>query len=498
MSDSPLSEYLSQLEDAGELIRITASVDPVLEISEIVSQITGSAGDGPAVLFDNIQGDRMPAVYNVLGSPRRILRALGVDSLKTVSQRVSDLLAPEIPQGFAAQLQWIPRVNQLLHLPPKISKTGDCQQVVHMGSDVNLGRLPIATYWPNDSGPSIHAGQCFTLNPDHGVRDVGRYPLEIRSHNTLAIHWNAHQDGHANYQAYQQQQRQMPIAVALGGDPLNLIMAEAPLPAHTDECLFGGFLKGRPLELVKCRTNDIHIPTSADIIIEGYIDVDLPPEPAGQLGSATGYYTTPGLAPIMRVTAVTHRANPIYVGMQPGRTRPEFHCIHHALERMMLPVVQLMVPELVDMHLPRYGVGRNYVFLSLNKQYPQHARKVMQTIWGLGRLMCSKIIVVVDDDVDVQDESAVWHQVGANAHPGRDVVFSEGPTHHDDHAAPVQAVGHHMGIDATHKLQTEGHPRQWPTQLETTPAMREHVAQLLQELGVASAVKDKETDHEAG
>ena len=498
MSDTPLADYLSRLEDAGDLIRISAPVDPKLELSEIVSRVSGIPGGGPAVLFDNVQGSRMAAVYNLLGAPRRVLQILAVDSLQEVTQRIAELLAPEIPEGWAEKLQWIPRVNQLLHMPPRIAKSGDCQQVVHMGSDVDLGRLPLTQYWPEDSGPSIHGGQCFTLNPVDGVRDVGRYPLQVRSHNTLAVHWNPHQDGHANYTSYQSQNKQMPLAIALGGDPLHLLVAEAPVPPHTDECLFGGFLKRQPIQLVNCRTNDLQVPTNADIVIEGFIDVDAAPETSDRLGCMTGFYGGPTEAPIMHVTAVTHRANPVYLGMLPGQPGSELDCLHQAVQHMMLPVLQLLIPELVDMHLPHYGMGRNYVFLSMRKQYPRHARKVMQTVWGVGRLMCSKIIVVVDHDVDVHDQDAVWSRVGTHAHPGRDVIFSEGPADFDDHAAPVQAVGHHMGIDATSKCVAEGHPRPWPARLQMSAAIRQRVSQRATELGIAAGDQVKETDHEAG
>jgi len=498
MSDTSLADYLSQLEDTGDLIRISAAVDPKLELSEIVSRVSGIPGNGPAVLFDNVLGSRIAAVYNLWGAPRRVLQILDVGSLQEVTQRITELLAPEIPEGWAEKLQWIPRVNQLLHLPPRVAKTGDCQQVVHLGSDVDLGRLPLAQYWPEDSGPSIHGGQCFTLNPVDGIRDVGRYPLEVRSQNTLAVHWNPHQDGHANYTCYQGQHKQMPLAIALGGDPLNLLIAEAPLPPHTDECLFGGFLKRQPLQLVNCRTNDLQVPANADIVIEGFIDVDAAPETSGRLGCMTGFYRAPSASPIMQVTAVTHRANPVYLGLLPGPASPEFNCLQQALQQMMLPVLQLVIPELVDMHLPHYGLGRNFVFLSVRKQYPQHARKIMQTIWGIGRLMSSKMIVVVDHDVDVQDQDAVWSRVGTHAHPGRDVIFSEGPADFDDHAAPVQAVGHHMGIDATSKLAAEGHTRPWPSQLEMSAAIRQRVSQRASELGIAAGDQVKETHHEAG
>jgi 4-hydroxy-3-polyprenylbenzoate decarboxylase len=360
-----------------------------------------------------------------------------------------------------------------------------------MGRDVDLADLPVPRSWPGEASPVITAGQVFTRHPVTGVRNVGLYPLEVRDHNTLAIHWTPHHDGWRNYNEHRRLGRPMPVAVALGGDPLLTYAASAPLPADTDECVFANFLRGRPIELVKCRSIDLEAPAEAEFILEGMIDVAAPLEQAGPIAAGTGYYTLPDALPMINVTAITHRSNPVFPAMIAGTPPMEDFWLGKATERIFLPFVKLFVPEIVDMHVPGSGAFRNLLFVSIRKDYPQQARRVMHALWGLKGLLTTKILVVVDDSVDVHDEDRVWFQVGANVHPGRDVVFCEGPTHFDDHAAPVHGMGHKMGLDATPKLPEEGHPRSWPEMLAMPAEIQERIEQRWDEYGLERPAEER-------
>jgi 4-hydroxy-3-polyprenylbenzoate decarboxylase len=465
MAFDNLAEFISQLQDDGELVRIAAEVDPHLELAAITNRLCQASSDSPAVFFENVKGRSMPVVTNLLGNQRRVCQALGAASFDVAADRINALIRPEVPQGWVQTLKLIPQVVELTRLPPQTVKTGDSQQVVKMGRDVDLRDLPIPHCWPDDAGPTITAGQVFTQNLETGVRNVGVYPLEVRGRNLLAIHWNAHQGGHRNYLSYRKQRRQMPVAVVLGGDPSLTFAATSPFSANTDECLLAGFLRGKGIELVRGRSIELDVPADAEIVLECLIDTSAETETVGPIGQATGFYSLPCERPLMQVTALTHRSNPMFPAIIPGPPPTEDYWLGKATERVFLPFMKLHVPELVDLNWPRCGVHRNFLFASIRKEYPGQARKVMHALWGLNELMVAKMIVIVDETVDVQNEEQVWFTVGANAHPGRDVVFCEGPTHASDHAAPVLAMGHKLGIDATQKRPEEGHPRPWPEPL---------------------------------
>jgi 4-hydroxy-3-polyprenylbenzoate decarboxylase len=310
------------------------------------------------------------------------------------------------------------------------------------------------------------------------------YRLQVLDHNTTAMHWHLHHDGAQHYLQYKQRGERMPIAVSLGGDPLFAYMATAPLPPNTDECLLAGFLRGKPVELVQCRTIELEVPASAEIVIEGYIEPGEDLITEGPFGDHTGFYSLEDRFPVYHVTAVTHRSNPVYPTTIVGKPPMEDYYMGKATERMFLPLVKMFVPEVVDYDLPIFGVFHNFAFVAIKKTYPQQARKVMSAIWGLGQMMFSKIIVVVDAHVIVHDHNQVWFHVGANVHPGRDVVFHQGPTDILDHAAPVCGVGHKMGIDATAKLPEEGHPRPWPPEMVMSREMKDLVTRRWSEYGL--------------
>lgn len=484
MAYDNLGDFLSELEDAGELVRISAEVDAALEIAEVTDRLCKSPGSGPALYFENVHGASLPVVTNLLGSRQRMCRALGIPSLEALSERIAAVLQPDLPEGWLETLRLVPQFASLAKLPPKMVKTAVCQQVVKMGRDVDLGQLPVPRSWPDEAHPVITAGQVCTRDPLSGRRNITLAPLEVIGRDALRVHWNVHHDAWRNLLAHRERSLQMPVAIALGGDPVLPLMAATPLPSGTDGYLFAGFLRGRSLDLVKCRSCELEVPANAEIVIEGYIDSTEPLELSPGVGSATGFYSLPEPLPVVRITAVTHRSNPVFPAMISGRPPMEDHWIGRAVEQMFLPIMKLFVPELVDCHSPQSGVFRNLVFVSIRKEYPQQARKVMNALWGLGWLMTSKIIVAVEADIDVHDEEAVWFEVGANVHPGRDTLFCEGPTHMGDHAAPVRGLGHKLGIDATRKLPYEGHPRPWPAKLRMTAEVRDLVTRRWAEYGL--------------
>jgi len=464
MAYESLREFIEELEAEGELVRVRVEVDPILEISEITDRI--SKAGGPALLFERVRGSEFPVVINLFGSEKRTAKALGVRRLDELGERLAALLKPEVPETFLGKIhKALEILPQLRAIPPKIVHQGPCQEIVKTGTQVNLYQLPVLQCWPKDAGRFITFGQVYTRNPETGERNVGLYRLQLLGPNKTAMHWHLHHDGCQHYQMYKRLGKRMPIAVALGGDPVYTYMATAPLPPSTDECLLGGFLRGRPVELVPCKTIDMEVPASAEIVLEGYIDPTEPLVTEGPFGDHTGFYSLADQFPVFHVTALTHRANAIYPTTIVGKPPMEDCFLGKATERLFLPLVKLFIPEVVDYDLPWFGVFHNFCFVSIRKRWPQQARKVMSAIWSLGQLMFSKIIVVVDEDVDVHNYEEVWFHVGANVHPGRDVVFCEGPTDILDHAAPVCGIGHKMGIDATRKFPEEGHPRPWPEEI---------------------------------
>ncbi len=483
MAYDSLADFLEELEQERDLVRIRAEVDPVLEISEITDRI--SKARGPALLFENVKGSRFPVAINVLGSERRTAKALGVESLDELGHRIAALIKPEIPDTFLGKIHKAMEVlPQLRSLPPKMVSSGPCQEVVRTGQQVDLTELPVIQCWPLDAGRFITFGQVFTKSPESGDRNVGMYRQQLMNRNTTAMHWHLHHDGCQHFMMHKRLGTRMPVAISLGGDPVYAYMATAPLPPATDECLIGGFLRGRPVELVKCKTIEMEVPASADFVIEGYIDPAEPLITEGPFGDHTGFYSLEDQFPLFHVTAITHRSNPIYPTTIVGKPPMEDCWMGKATERMFLPLVKMFCPEVVDYDLPWFGVFHNFCFVAIKKRWPQQARKVMNAVWSMGQMMFSKIIVVVDEHVNVHNYDEVWFHVGANVHPGRDVVFNQGPTDILDHAAPVCGVGHKMGIDATRKFPEEGHPRPWPDEMLMSAEVIETVTKRWAEYGL--------------
>jgi len=484
MACEDLSQFLATAEHAGELVRVTTETDPVLEIAEVTQRLAQTGDGGPAILFENVRGRAFPIVTNLLGSERRLSSALYAESLDEVEYRVESLLHPEIDEGWLGSLKLLPRLAQLTRLPPKVVKTGRSQQVVRVGRDIDLHELPFLQCWPRERAATITAGQIVTRHPETGQRHVGSFPLSVRGQDVLGLHWTLHDVAYRHFEGYRAERRQMPVAIVLGGDPVLWFLASGPLPREADACLLSGFFRDANVELVSARTVDLHVPACADLVIEGVVDPEIEIEPTGPVALSTGYYTVQRECTTMSVTAVTHRSNPVIPCTVPAPPPSEQMWIDRGMLHLLRPLVRLVLPEVHDLHCPAVNVERNIVFVGIRKEYPQQARKVMNALWGMRGFSTTKWIVVVDSDVNVRNDAEVWYRVGTNTHPGRDVLFSEGPASYRDHAAPVPGAGHRIGIDATRKTQAEGHPRDWPDELHMTEQMRQFVEGRFGEYGI--------------
>jgi 4-hydroxy-3-polyprenylbenzoate decarboxylase len=469
MPTRDLREWIALLEREGELVRVTAEVDPHLEMTEIVDR-TVRAG-GPALLFERPKGSSIPLLINQFGTEKRMCLAFGVERLDDIADKLGDILEMQPPEGLVAKVRGLRTLKSIADSRPKVVKRGASQEVVLQGDEVDLGRLPVQTCWPGDAGPFITLPAVITRDPRTGQRNVGMYRMQVLSPRTTAMHWQIHKDGRADYLFTE---GRMEVAVALGLDPISAYSASAPLPKHIDEFMLAGFLRDAPVELVKGITVDLEVPADAEIVLEGYVEraEDLAVE--GPFGDHTGYYTPAELFPIFHVTAITMRKDAIYPSIVVGKPPQEDAWLGKATERIFLPAVKMTVPEIVDYDLPLAGAFHNLAIVSIKKAFPGHARKVMHAIWGLGMLSLTKGVVIVDGHVDVHDYEQVMFYVGANVDPKRDIVITEGPLDHLDHASTLQFIGGKIGIDATAKGPSEG-TREWPAEIEMSDEVRDLV-----------------------
>ena len=472
-----LRDWLERLERAGELVRVTAEVDPELEITEINDRVVKAGG--PALLFENVKGSDHPLLINQFGTERRMRMAFDAPSLDAVAERLADVLEMQPPQGLVEKVRGLQKLKSIADSRPRTVKRGACQEVVLTGDDASLDLLPIQKCWPEDAAPFITLPAVITKDPRTGTRNVGMYRMQKLGPRATAMHWQIHKDGRADYLATD---GKIEVVVALGTDPVTTYTASAPLPKHIDELMLAGFLRGEPVELVRCKTVDLDVPANAEIVLEGYIDKGEVTE-EGPFGDHTGYYTPAEPFPVFRLTAITMRRDAIYPSIVVGKPPQEDAWLGKATERIFLPAVKMTVPEIVDYDLPVAGAFHNCCIVSIRKAYPGHAQKVMHAIWGLGMLSLTKAVVVVDEHVDVHDYEEVLFRVGANVDPKRDVLITEGPLDHLDHAPTRQFYGGKLGIDATHKGPAEG-TREWPPEIEMTPAVRELVDRRWGEYGI--------------
>ncbi|HHX41076.1 MAG TPA: menaquinone biosynthesis decarboxylase [Armatimonadetes bacterium] len=480
MAYRDLKEFVKVLRERGELKEIQAEVDPCLEITEITDRVVKR--QGPALLFTNVKGHRWPVLINAFGTMERMALALGAESIDALAAEIAELLEPRIPASLVGKLQMLPRLKVLADMATRTVTSAPCQEVVITDSP-SLDLLPIIQCWPLDGGPYITLPLVITKHPERGTRNVGMYRLQKFDARTLGMHWQRHKGGATHYRVAEALGRRLEVAIALGPDPAVTYAATAPLPDEMDELMLAGYLRRRPVELVKCRTIDLEVPANAQIVLEGYVE---PGERRreGPFGDHTGFYSLADDYPVFHLTAITHQRDPIYpttvVGVPPMEDGP----MGKATERLFLPLIRKSVPEIVDLNLPVEGAFHNLAIVSIEKRYPGHARKVMHAIWGLGQLMSTKIVVVVDQECNVQDLGEVIWRVGANLDPRRDVVLSEGPTDVLDHASQMPDWGGKLGLDATRKWLEEGHTREWPPEIVMSQEVKARVDAIWPKLGL--------------
>jgi 4-hydroxy-3-polyprenylbenzoate decarboxylase len=472
-----LREWIALLEREGELVRVAAEVDPELEITEIVDRVVKAGG--PALLFEHPKGAQHPLLINQFGTERRMCLAFAVESLDEIAHKLSDVLEMQPPQGLLEKVRGLQKLKSIADSRPRTVKRGPVHDSVLQGDDVDLSVLPIQRCWPEDPAPFITLPAVITRDPRDGTRNVGMYRMQVIDERTTFMHWQIHKDGRADWLATD---GRIPVAVALGLDPVTAYSASAPLPKHLDEFMMAGFLRGEPVELVQGVTVDLEVPAHAEIVLEGYIEKDELGE-EGPFGDHTGYYTAAEPFPVFHITAMTMRRDAIYPSIVVGKPPQEDAWLGKATERIFLPAVRTTLPEIVDYDLPVAGVFHNMAIVSIRKQFPGHAAKVMHAIWGLGMLSLTKCVVVVDEHVDVHDYEQVLFYAGANVDPKRDVIVSEGPLDHLDHAPERQFFGGKLGIDATAKWPEEG-ARPWPTEIDMSEEIRTRVDVRWQEYGI--------------
>jgi 4-hydroxy-3-polyprenylbenzoate decarboxylase len=475
MALDDLRQYITALKKEGELVEIAEPVDPELEISEITDRV--SKAGGPALLFRNPRGSDLPVLINQFGSMKRMSLALGGEHLDAIGERLGGVLEMQIPHGLVAKVKALGKLKNLADSAPRMVKSGPCQEVVM--EKPNLDVLPILKTWPGDGGPFITLPVVFTKDPE-GRRNAGMYRLQKFDSRTTGMHWHIHKDGAENFRAAGDR---IEVAVAIGTDPATTYAATAPLPRGIDEMMLAGFLKGSPVEMVKCRTVDMEVPATAEIILEGYVEKgDLRRE--GPFGDHTGYYSLAGDYPVFHLTCMTHRRDPIYATTIVGRPPMEDCFLGKATERLFLPLLKMTLPEMVDMNLPLEGVFHNCAIMSIKKSYPMHAKKVMSAVWGLGMLSLTKFVVIVDEHVNVHDESEVAWRVFNNVDPRRDVMITDGPLDVLDHSSPTAGYGAKMGLDATKTWPSEGHDREWPDDIAMTDEIKNLVDEKWSRYGI--------------
>jgi 4-hydroxy-3-polyprenylbenzoate decarboxylase len=477
-----LRAFLARLEREGELKRITAEVDPVLEITEITNRVTKAGG--PALLFERPKGSSVPVVINLLGSERRVNLALEVDDIDQVANRVRSFLDVQTPQGFLDKVKMLPKLAELGSFFPKTVKSGACKEVIRK-EDFSLSSFPILKCWPQDGGRYITWPMVITKNPETGKRNVGCYRMQVFDERTTGMHWQTQKHGAEHFRSARSRHRtgRLEVAVAVGSDPATALAGILPVPPDLDEFMFSGFLRRDAVELVPCETVDLEVPANAEIVLEGYVDLS-EMRTEGPFGDHTGFYSLEGEYPVFHVTCITHRKDPLYLTTIVGPPPQEDFFIGHAIERIFLPVMKMQYPEIVDVAMPAEGIFQNLMIVAIRKSYPGHARKIMNAIWSLGQAMFTKVIVVVDHDVDIQNpREVVWKTLCA-IDPQRDIEFVLGPVDTLEHASRLQDFGSKMGIDATRKWQSEGFARPWPDEIRMDAATKSRVDALWQSLGL--------------
>lgn len=490
MTLDSLPEFLAAIDRLGELVRIRQPVRTHLEIAEIADRVMKRPGGGPALLFERPvlpdgRESPIPVAINLFGSRRRMCLALGVERLDEIGDRIAEMVNLKVPDGLMGKLAMLPKLAEMAKYPPRArSGRAPCQEIVQRGDEIDLDAIPALQTWPGDGGRYLTLPMVITRDPGKGTRNVGMYRVQLQGKRELAMHWQRHKSGAAHWREMAARGETMPVVIALGGDPAAIYSGSAPLPPGIDEFLFAGFLRRAPVDLVKAVTCDLDVPADAEIVIEGYIDPAEPLVMEGPFGDHTGFYSLADLYPRMHVTAITRKRQPVYPATLVGRPPMEDYWLGHATERIFLPLLKLTVPEIVDYHMPAAGIFHNLVFVSIDKQYPGQAYKVMHAMWGAGLMALSKVLVVVDKDVNVHDADEVWWVALNNIDPKRDTEFARGPVDVLDHASSQFSFGSKMGIDATRKWPEEGFTREWPDKIVMDDATKTAVDRLWPSLGL--------------
>jgi 4-hydroxy-3-polyprenylbenzoate decarboxylase len=475
-----LREFIAFLEDKKELIRIKTEVDPILEITEITDRV--SKKEGPALLFEKVKGSPYPVAINLFGSYPRMAWALGLDDFSAIGKKFSSLLKADPDMKLRQKIEALFDLYKLSASKPKEVKKAPCQEIIKE-KDLSLADYPILKTWPDDGGRFITLPLVITKDPETGKQNLGMYRMQVFDERSTGMHWHTHHDGAVNFRKAMKLGKRMEVAVAIGGDPVTIFSATAPLPYNIEELFFAGFLRGKAVEVVKAKTVDLLVPANAEIILEGYVEAG-DERIEGPFGDHTGYYSAAANYPVFHVTCITQRKDPIYPATIVGKPPMEDCYMGKATERMFLPFIRMQFPEVVDMNLPLEGVFHNCALISIKKSYPMHAHKIINAIWGLGQMMFTKFVFIFDEEVNVQNTSEAAWKAFNNVDPARDIIISQGPLDVLDHSSPRPIYGAKMGIDATKKWAEEGYQREWPDEIHMSEAMKKVVDKRWKEYGI--------------
>lgn len=482
MAYKHLQDFIDHLRKTGMLRDIHPEVDPVLEVTEIYDRVVKA--QGPALLFHKIKGSAMPLLINTFGSPERMAAAFKMKDVNEVAKRIEEFTEMQVPSGLMGKIQMLPKLGELNAIAPKTVSNAPCQEVViKAGEGAMLDKIPVIQCWPDDGGKFITLPMVFSRDPQSGKRNVGLYRMHIYDNQTTGMHWQIHKDGADHFRKLPKGSRKrLEVAAVLGADPATLFSAACPLPSGLDEMMLAGFLRREPVELVKCKTIDLEVPANAEIVLEGYVE-EGEMRIEGPFGDHTGFYSRAKEFPVFHVTCMTHRKNPVYITTVVGRPPMEDCHLGKAIERIFLPLIKKQIPEITDMNMPWEGCFHNCMIVSIRKTYPEQAKKVMHAIWGLGQMMFSKCIIVLDHDANIQDVKEVAWRAFGNVDPKRDIVFVDGPIDELDHSASHDFFGSKMGIDATRKSEAEGMKRPWPEDMIMTKSVQDLVTSRWKEYG---------------
>jgi 4-hydroxy-3-polyprenylbenzoate decarboxylase len=478
MNFNSFQDFLRYLEEQGEVARVAAEVSAELEITEITDRVTKARGK--ALLFERVKGSRFPVVTNAFGSPRRVAMALG-RAPDEIAARIESIITLKTPRGIADKLKLLPRLLELVRMPPKTVTRAPCQEVVHTDPDLSI--IPVLKCWPHDAGNFITLPLVVTKSLEDGTRNIGMYRVQIYDKATTGMHWQIHKDGRNHFSQYARAKKRMEAAIVIGGDPATIYAATAPLPPGIDELLFAGFIRNKAVEIVGCKTVDLEVPAWAEFVIEGYLDPD-ERRTEGPFGDHTGFYSPAEDYPVFHATCITHRRNPVYPATVVGPPPMEDAFLAQATERIFLPLIRTVIPELVDMNLPVQGAFHNCAIVSIDKSYPMQAQKVMHALWGMGQMMNTKMIIVLDGDVNVHDLGTVAWKAFNNVDPARDLTMTSGPLDALDHASPYPLHGSKIGVDATRKIEGET-ARGWPEEIKMSEDIIRLVSDKWKTYGIA-------------